>query len=70
MFWFEEGEKIVTFGQNIYPCKRVRNDVLEFNCKKKHEMSDDQINAMNNYSCKYCKKHFIRSINCRYHALH
>ena len=33
-------------------------------------MSDDLIDAMKNYSCKYCKKHFSRSINCRYHELH
>ena len=24
-------------------------------------MSDDQVNAVKNYSCKYCKKHFSRS---------
>ena len=33
-------------------------------------MSDDQIDATKNYSCKYCKKHFSRSISCRYHELH
>ena len=33
-------------------------------------MSGDQINAMKNYSCKYCKKHFSKSINCRYHELY
>ena len=33
-------------------------------------MSDKQIKMMKNFSCKYCKKHFSRSINCRYHELH
>ena len=33
-------------------------------------MSDDQIKMLKNYSCQYCKKHFSRSINCRYHELH
>ena len=50
--------------------KQVRGDVLKTHCRIKHGMSDDQIDAMKNYSCKYCKKHFSRSINCRYHELH
>ena len=50
--------------------KQVRSDVLKTHCKIKHGMSDDQIDALKNYSCKYCKKHFSRSINCRYHELH
>ena len=50
--------------------KQVRSDVLNTHCRIKHGMSDNQIDAMKNYSCKYCKKHFIRSNNCRYHELH
>ena len=50
--------------------KQVRSDVLKTHCRIKHGMSDDQIDALKNYSCKYCKKHFSRSINCRYHELH
>ena len=50
--------------------KQVRSGVLKTHCRIKHGVSDDQIDAMKNYSCKYCKKHFSRSINCRYHELH
>ena len=34
----------------------------------KHGMSDDQINAMKNYSIEYCKKQLNRSI--LHHELH
>ena len=50
--------------------KQVRSDVVKTHCSIKHGMSHDQIDAMKNYSCKYCRKHFSRSINCCYHELH
>ena len=33
-------------------------------------MTDDQIDGMKNYSCKYCERHFSKSINCHYHELY
>ena len=33
-------------------------------------MTDEQIKMLRNYSCQYCKRHFSRSINCRYHEIH
>ena len=33
-------------------------------------MSDDEVKLLKNYLCKYCKKHFSRRVNCRYHELH
>ena len=50
--------------------QRVRSDLLKTHCKKKHGMSDEQLKKLRNYSCQYCKKHFSRSINCRYHEIH
>ena len=50
--------------------KRVWKDMLKFLCNRKHGISDDQVNAIKNYSCECCMKHFSRSINCRYHELH
>ena len=50
--------------------KQVRSDLLKSHCKTKHGMSDEQIKMLKNYSCNFCKKHFSRSINCRYHELH
>ena len=47
--------------------KQVRSDVLKIHCKTKYGTSDDQMNAMENHSYKYCKKHFSRSINCHYY---
>merc|ERR1719494_674852 len=45
--------------------KQVRSDVLETHCRIKHAMSDDQVDALKNCSCKYCEKHFSGSVNCR-----
>ena len=50
--------------------KQGRSDLLKLDCKTKHGMSDDQIKMLKKYSCQYCKKHFSRSIYCRYHELH
>ena len=50
--------------------KQVRSDLLKSHCKSKHGMSDDQIKLMKTYPCRYCKKNFSRSVNCRYHELH
>ena len=36
----------------------------------KHGISDALVNAMKDYSCKYCKKYFSRSIKCCYHKKH
>ena len=57
--------------KNEYPVsfKRSKDDVLQFDLKRKHGMDDDQIDAMKNYSFRYCKRRFSRSINCRYHEL-
>ena len=58
----------------IFECavclKPIRSDLLKSHCKSKHGMNDDEIKLMKTYSCKYCKKNFSRSVNCRYHELH
>ena len=50
--------------------KSIRSDLLKSHCKSKHGMNDNEIKSLKTYSCKYCKKNFSRSVNCRYHELH
>ena len=50
--------------------KLLRSIRFKSHCKSKHGMSDDEIKLMKTYPCRYCKKNFSRSVNCRYHELH
>ena len=50
--------------------KQIRSDHFKSHCRSKHGMSDDEIKLMKTYPCRYCKKNFSRSVNCRYHELH
>ena len=63
-FWFEEGEKIGTFGKNIYPCNSVCNT---YTVMKNPQISSAKLRSI---SKRILSNGFERLILCNHFAIY